>query len=106
MFKLPATKTVDSSKRRLKTQNRTFFIYSILYPSRCHVPLRRKLHKYPFSLIYSVLRPMAQTTNEKGRGEIGRVSALSAGAYTTTLCVMVDIVKGGGRAPTTLTRLG
>jgi hypothetical protein len=24
---------------------------------------------------------------------------LSAGAYTTTLYVMVDIVKGGGRAP-------
>ncbi len=26
---------------------------------------------------------------------------LSAGAYTTTLYVMVDIVKGGGRAPPT-----
>ncbi len=30
----------------------------------------------------------------------GSVSALSAGAYTTTLYVMVDIVKRGGRAPT------
>jgi hypothetical protein len=28
----------------------------------------------------------------------GSVSALSAGAYTATLFVMVDIVKGGGRA--------
>ncbi len=27
------------------------------------------------------------------------VSALSAGAYTTTLLVMVNRVKGGGRAP-------
>jgi hypothetical protein len=29
----------------------------------------------------------------------GSVSALSAGAYTTTLHVIVDRVKGGGRAP-------
>jgi hypothetical protein len=29
----------------------------------------------------------------------GSVSALSAGAYTATLFVMVDIVKGGVRAP-------
>ncbi len=29
----------------------------------------------------------------------GSVSAISAGAYTTTLFVMVDLVKGGGRAP-------
>ncbi len=36
----------------------------------------------------------------------GSVSALSAGAYTTTLYMMVDTVKGGGRAPSTLTRLG
>ncbi len=28
------------------------------------------------------------------------VSALSAGAYTATLYVMVDIVRGGGHAPT------
>jgi hypothetical protein len=34
------------------------------------------------------------------------VSALSAGAYTTTLLVMVDRVKGEGRAPPTVTRLG
>jgi hypothetical protein len=34
------------------------------------------------------------------------VSALSAGLYTTFLYVMVDIVKGGGRAPPTLTSLG
>jgi hypothetical protein len=35
-----------------------------------------------------------------GRGEIsGSVSALSAGAHTSTLLVMVDRVKGGGRAP-------
>ena len=34
------------------------------------------------------------------------VSALSAGAHTTTSLVMVDRVKGGGRAPPNLTRLG
>jgi hypothetical protein len=35
------------------------------------------------------------------------VSVLSAGAYTTTLLVMVDRVKGGGRVPPPpLTRLG
>jgi hypothetical protein len=37
---------------------------------------------------------------EKGRAEIGGVSALSAGVYTTTKLVMVDRVKGGGREPT------
>jgi hypothetical protein len=31
------------------------------------------------------------------------VSAHSAGAYTATLLVMVNVVKGGGRAPPTLT---
>ncbi len=36
----------------------------------------------------------------------GSVPALSAGAYTTTLYVMVDIVKGCGRAHPTLTSLG
>ncbi len=36
-----------------------------------------------------------------GRGEMGGggVSALSARAYTPTLYMMVDIVKGGGRSP-------
>ncbi len=36
----------------------------------------------------------------RGRGEIGGVyiSALSAAAYATNLLVMVDRVKGGGRA--------
>jgi hypothetical protein len=43
----------------------------------------------------------------RGRVEIGgNVSALSAGAYTTTLYVIIDRVKGGGRAPLTLTGLG
>ncbi len=38
---------------------------------------------------------------EKSRGEIGGVyiSALSAGAYTTTLLVMVDRVLEEGRVP-------
>ncbi len=31
------------------------------------------------------------------------MSALSAGAYTATLLVMVNVMKGGGRAPPTLT---
>ena len=41
------------------------------------------------------------------RDEIGEVyiSALSAVAYTTTFYVMVNIVKGGARAPPTLTSL-
>jgi hypothetical protein len=34
------------------------------------------------------------------------VSALSSGAYITTLLVMVDRGKGGGRVSPTLTRLG
>ncbi len=34
------------------------------------------------------------------------VSAHSAGAYTATLLVMVNVTKGGGRAPPTLTRPG
>ncbi len=29
---------------------------------------------------------------------MGSATARSAGAYTTTLSVMVDVVKGGGRA--------
>jgi hypothetical protein len=43
---------------------------------------------------------------EKGRRNRRSVSALSAGAYTTTLLVMVNIGKGGGLARPTLTRLG
>ncbi len=31
------------------------------------------------------------------------MSAHSAGAYTATLLVMVNVIKGGGRAPPTLT---
>ncbi len=34
------------------------------------------------------------------------VSAYSAGAYTATLLVMVNVMKGGGRAPPTLTSIG
>ncbi len=34
------------------------------------------------------------------------VSAHSAGAYTATLLVMVNVIKGGGRAPPTLTSPG
>ncbi len=34
------------------------------------------------------------------------VSAHSAGAYTATLRLMVNIIKGGGRAPPTLTSQG
>ncbi len=33
-------------------------------------------------------------------------SAHSAGAYTATLLVMVNVLKGGGRAPPTLTSMG
>jgi hypothetical protein len=45
------------------------------------------------------------------RGEYMYMHALSAGVYTTTLYVMVDIqytyiVEGGKRASPTLTRLG
>jgi hypothetical protein len=40
-----------------------------------------------------------QSTYRSGVEIEGSVFALSAGAYTTTLYVMVDIVKGGGRAP-------
>ncbi len=44
----------------------------------------------------------------RGREEIGGVCVptLSARAYTATLYVMVNIVKGDGRAPATLTSLG
>jgi hypothetical protein len=34
------------------------------------------------------------------------VSAHSAGAYTATLLVMVNVMRGSGRAPPTLTSLG
>jgi hypothetical protein len=53
----------------------------------------------------SNLPPHPQSTNG-GRVEIEGVYLPSAGAYTTTLSVMVDIVKGGERAPPNLTRLG
>ncbi len=40
--------------------------------------------------------PVWTQSTYRGRVEIGRVChALSAGAYTTTLYVMVDIVNGG-----------
>jgi hypothetical protein len=41
------------------------------------------------------------------RDETGfSVSAHSAGAYTATLLVMVNVIKRDGRAPPTLTSLG
>jgi hypothetical protein len=42
------------------------------------------------------------------RDETGLVSvpAHSAGAYNATLLVMVNVMKGGGRGPPTLTSLG
>ena len=43
---------------------------------------------------------LPQITN-RDRVKWGSVSALSAGAYTVTLHVMVKIVKGGGRATPT-----
>jgi hypothetical protein len=43
----------------------------------------------------------------RGRDEIGGAYLpLSAGAYTTALYIMVDIVKRDGRVPPTLTSLG
>ncbi len=45
----------------------------------------------------------AQSTYRGGVEIGGGVSALPAGAYTTTLYVMVDIVKEGGRATPTIT---
>ncbi len=48
-------------------------------------------------------------TAHRGRDEIGRVylpSQLNCTVYTATLYVMVNIVKGGGRAHPTLTSLG
>jgi hypothetical protein len=47
-----------------------------------------------------------QSTYRDGVEIRGCVSAVSAGAYTTTLYVMVIKVKGVGRAPPTLTSLG
>jgi len=58
-------------------------------------------------LLYPLKRFSPQSTY-RGRGEIGEgsLSALSAGGYTTTLYVMVTIVKWGGRATPTHTSLG
>jgi hypothetical protein len=54
------------------------------------------------------LKRFSPQSTYRGRGEIGEgsLSALSAGGYTTTLYVMVTIVKGGGHAPPTHTSLG
>jgi hypothetical protein len=55
----------------------------------------------------SILRAASTRVQGKDRGETGgSVSALSAGAYSITLFVMEDRVKDGGRAPTSITRLG
>ncbi len=37
---------------------------------------------------------------------VDRISAHSAGAYIATLLVMVNVMKGGERAPPSLTSLG
>jgi hypothetical protein len=42
----------------------------------------------------------------RGRNELGSVSALSVGAFTATLYVMVTRVKEAGRAPPILTSQG
>ena len=50
---------------------------------------------------------MVNHRGEKGRGEIGGVYLpLSAGAYTTTLLLMIDRMKGGGRESPPRARLG
>jgi hypothetical protein len=59
-------------------------------------------------LLLHPLKRFSPQSTYRGRGEIGEgsLSALSARGYTTTLYVMVTIVKGGGHAPPTHTSLG
>jgi hypothetical protein len=61
--------------------------------SLSHAPLYVSLPAY----LSFAARCAPQSTN-KGRGEIGG-AYLPLSAYTTTLLVMVNRVKGGGRAP-------
>ncbi len=70
----------------------------LLFLRNTHPTISTPLTLYPpFSLSPSLFPPQSAY---RGRGEIrGRVSALSGGAYTTTLLVMVDRVKGEGIAP-------
>jgi hypothetical protein len=68
------------------------------------------LHSLPLSLysIYPLNSSCIASSTEFLEVEMrqGRVSALSARAYTATLYVMVNKVKEGGLAPLTLTILG
>ncbi len=57
-------------------------------------PFRRTVQDCTLSLTQSTYRDRVETR--------GSVSALSAGAYTTTLYVFVDIVKGDVRVSPTL----
>ncbi len=62
--------------------------------SGVHPLMRVKSDHYTFQLRGQI------TEHIKGQSKNrGSVSALLAGAYTTTVYVMADIVKGGGRAP-------
>jgi hypothetical protein len=60
---------------------------------------------YPRSPILFTFSQFYPQSTYRDRGEIGGMS-LSAGAYTTTLYVMVDIVKEGWHASPTLTSIG
>ncbi len=77
------------------------FIKGILRGVRCTKSLRVLfLHRRPPSRTTLVLYSRAERWNRVS------VSAHSAGAYTATLLVRVNVVKGGGRVPPTLTSQG
>jgi hypothetical protein len=73
---------------------------------RC-ICLRSPIPSSPCYTLYEYVYSCAYSHREGGRVEIrGVVFALSSGAYTSILYVMVDIVKEGGSAPPTLTGMG
>ncbi len=86
---------------------------SLYLPSRtklqCTLNLTGQMQIHSLCFIPTPLYSVAVSTTEYIfllEMKQGSVSAHSAGAYTATLLVMVKVVKGGGRAPPTLTSLG
>ncbi len=61
--------------------------------------MQEKIYKEGYTIQKSKVNWQRQPQSTyRGREEIGECMCLSAGAYTTTLLVMVNRAKGGGRA--------
>jgi hypothetical protein len=90
-----------------------YILYSGKLAEKCDAESSRALACYTghTEYLHGILQKIVKMGRrdlrmEEERGNSENVSALSAGAYTATLYLIVNRLKGGGRAPPTLTSQG